>query len=399
LPSNGGARQDREMLSRLRTSALLVAATLAGAGLPMLAGVAPADAVSGTLSYDCTSSPSTGSSVFTAVIDTDAPASLGTGLTTPIQTTATVTVPSTIVDGLHLLGAATVSGTGDATGTVDGVARHTSLTITRTPVPPGSTTMQLAGHGPSGAITAGAVGSTILLGAGDFTASIQGYDTAGSAVGPTYAFTCTLQPSQDLLVDTVSVVRDPTTVALTVAPAPVEYGAAPTVSADVSQTGSNAKPAGTIAFSYAGKTVTADVKGGKAKATLPAALTIGAQSVSAVFTPTDPNLAPSSSTKAFTVVKGSTTTTATATYRAALHRLVGKGAVVATQGTDVAGTVKLILKRKGTKIRSAKVELNAKDKAKWVFRHIGKPGKYTLVARYLGSSTLKRSTGRTTLTI
>ena len=65
--------------------------------------------------------------------------------------------------------------------------------------------------------------------------------------------------------------------------------------------------------------------------------------------------------------------------------------------TDVAGKVKFTLKRNGTKIRSAIVDLNAKDKAKKVFANISKPGTYLVVARYLGSETLKRSKGRVKL--
>jgi hypothetical protein len=60
-------------------------------------------------------------------------------------------------------------------------------------------------------------------------------------------------------------------------------------------------------------------------------------------------------------------------------------------GTDVSGKVKFVLKRDGLKIRSALVTLNSHDKAKNVFKHIGKPGSYRLFARYLGSGTLKRS--------
>ena len=42
---------------------------------------------------------------------------------------------------------------------------------------------------------------------------------------------------------------------------------------------------------------------------------MGARTVTAKFTPTDTNLAPSEATKAVTVVRGQTTTTATAVYR------------------------------------------------------------------------------------
>ena len=76
--------------------ATLALAMVASAGLAAVA--APASAVSGTLSYVCTSSPDIGAHVFTAVIDTDAPATFGSGLSAPIKTTSTVTVPAAVAD-------------------------------------------------------------------------------------------------------------------------------------------------------------------------------------------------------------------------------------------------------------------------------------------------------------
>ena len=213
-----------------------------------------------------------------------------------------------------------------------------------------------------------------------------------------YTFTCSLPAGQNLLVDSVTVVPTPTTTTLTVT-TPVEYGAAPDVTADVATAGSKAKPAGSVAFTFEGKTVKVDVKGGKAKATLAPALTMGARTVTAKFTPTDPTLAASEATKALTVVKDQTTTTPTAVYRDARNRLVGKATVESQHGTAVAGDVKFVLKRDGVKIRTALVELNKFDKAKKVFKRISKAGVYTVVARYLGSPTLKRSVDRVKVTI
>ena len=61
--------------------------------------------------------------------------------------------------------------------------------------------------------------------------------------------------------------------------------------------------------------------------------------------------------------------------------------------------MKFVLKRNGVKIRTAIVELNKFDKAKKVFKRISKPGTYKLVARYLGSDTLKRSVDRVKLNV
>lgn len=387
------------MLRNPRTSrplVLVAGAALAAAGLPLLTG-APAQATTPLpLIYHCTTDPNVGEYDVSAVVDTNAPATLGAGLSAPITVTSDVTIPDTLAtylrDTAHV---ASVDGTSEATGTVDGVSRKSTLTIARTPVPAAGTTMHLVGTGPGGSITAGAVGSTILIGAGGFTATLNGYDTAGTKILGPVVFTCALTPStgQNLLVDSVSVVQTPTTTTLTVT-SPVEYGAPVSANVTVSREGTNAKPAGTVAFTYAGTTVTVVVKGGKASAELPAALTMGANQVTAVFTPTDKTVAPSSATAAFTVVRGSTTTTASAVHREASDRLVGKALVEAVHGTEVAGQVKFVLKRNGTKIRTAIVALNVKDKAKKVFKNISKAGTYVVVAKYLGSPTLKRSKDR-----
>jgi len=382
------------------TRVLVVTAALAAAGLPLLAG-GSAQAASVPLTYHCTTSPNVGEYDFSAVVDTNAPATLGAGMTTPITVTSDVTIPEALVTTLHGQGVATVEGTSQATGTVDGAGRVSTLAIPKTTVP-ASGAMHVVGTGAGGSSTGGAVGSTILLGAGNFTATLTPKDTAGNAVAtvPTTTFTCALTPptGQNLLVDTVNVVQTTTTTTLTV-DSPVAYGGVATARAEVTQGGSNAKPSGSIAFTYAGKTVTVAVKGGKAQTDLAPALTMGANQVTAVFTPTDKDKSPSQTTAAFTVVRGTTTTTASAAIREARHRLVGKALVVSENATDVAGKVKFTLKRNGTKIRSAIVDLNAKDKAKKVFANISKPGTYLVVAKYLGSDTLKRSKGRVKLNI
>ena len=382
-----------------RTSVLLVTAALAAAGLPLLAG-SPAGAASVSLTYHCTTdNVLLPTADLSAVVDTNAPATLGAGMTVPITVTSDVTVPDALADQLRGVGVVSVQGSSVATGTVDGVARNSTLAIPRTTLPTDGDA-HVVGTGAGGTITAGLVGSTILLGAGGFTAKLTGYDTAGNTVVPETTFTCALEPAtgQNLLVDSVSVVLTTTTTTLTVA-GPVEYGGVPTASAEVSQGASNVKPSGSVAFTYAGKTVTVAVKGGKAKADLAPALSMGTNLVTAVFTPTDKDKAPSQTTAAFSVVRGPTTTTASATYRDARHRLVGKALVESVNATEVVGKVKFTVKRNGTKIRTAIVDLNAKDKARKVFANISKAGTYVVVAKYLGSPTLKRSVGQVKLTV
>jgi hypothetical protein len=383
------------MTSR-RKRHLTLAATGSAAALTLASLVAaspPAGAVSGTLAYDCTAV--SGPGVFTAVIDTDAPATLPPGGSASFNVTGTVTVPTNLADPMRVV-ATQVDGTASATGTVNGVNRAVSLTIPRTPIGPQGMPFSLVGTGPGGNIQAGAAGTTIELGAGNFSIHLVGYDANGVFKGQD-TWTCTLQPAQALHVDTV-LVQAPTTTTLSVA-TPVEYGDSANVTATVSATGSTTKPNGTIELAFGGKAVKATVKNGKAKATLPPALAMGVQPVTATFTTTDAGLAGSTGSTNVTVVRGQTTTDASAVYRAARHRLVAKATVAAVHGTAVDGQVKLVLKRNGTKVDSAKVTLNQHDKAKHVFHGVTKSGTYTVVARYLGSTTLRRSVDRVKLVV
>jgi hypothetical protein len=388
--------------SRLVRRALLATGALVASGLTGVVALAPAGAVSVALTYHCTTSPNVGEHDFTAVVDTNAPATLGAGMTVPITVTSDVTIPDEFAETLRTtFHVATVEGTSQSTGTVNGAGRVSTLAIPKTAVPAAGTTMHVIGTGAGGTITGGAVGSSILLGAGNFTATLTPRDTAGNVAVPgPITFACALTPptGQNLLVDTVNVVRTTTTTALTV-DGPVEYGGLPTANVAVTQAGSKVKPSGSVAIIYAGKTVTVTLKAGKAKTKLPQALTMGTNQVTAVFTPTDKDKSPSQATASFSVVRGPTTTIASVTFRDARHRLVGKALVTSKNATDVAGKVRFTVKRDGTKIRTAVVDLNAKDRARKVFANIRKAGTYLVVAKYLGSSTLKRSTGRVKINV
>ena len=190
-----------------------------------------------------------------------------------------------------------------------------------------------------------------------------------------------------------------TTTTVAVQSSPIAYGASPSLTAEVAQTGSNAKPGGTVAFSLDGTTVTAPVQAGKAKVDLPPAFAIGVRTVTATFTPDAKNLVPSQASASLTVVRDTTTTRAKAVYRDARDRLVGRARVDAAHGAAVAGVVRLVLKRDGVRIRAAKVPLNAYGTAKKVFKNLTQQGRYTVVTRYLGSPTFKRSADRARLTV
>jgi hypothetical protein len=379
-----------------RQRQVMLALALVVIGSPLLSP-GPAGAVSTTLSYDC-GSP-IGGQVFTVVVDTDLPTTMSPGQSVGIVTTTVLTLPAAVVDYARTTYSAVTAGASlDSVLTVNTASTPTTLAAPKTPLPGApATAMSLTATGSSGNLLAGPIGTTYEIGTGNFTANLLFYKADGTGAG-NFSSTCILQAAQNVHVDTVTVVPAPTTTTITVV-APVEYGAEPDVSAAVATAGAKAKPAGTIEFTFEGKTVKVEVKGGKAKATLPQALTMGVRPVTAKFTPTDKNLAVSETTKNVTVVRDQTTTTASAVYRDARNRLVGKGKVVAQHGTAVTGKVKFVLKRDGVKIRTALIGVNKFGAAKKVFKNVSKAGNYTVVARYLGSPSLKRSVDRAKLVV
>ena len=387
--------------TRIVRRALLATGSLVVAGVPLVAA-GPADAVSASLRYSCSNTANATSYHFTAVVDTDAPATLGSGMTVPITVTSDLTIPDDLAALLRVDGVATVEGTSQLTSTVDGAERVSTLSIAKTSVPAAGTSMHVLGTGPGGTITGHEVGSTVLIGASSFTTTLTPRDGSGNVVAlpGTTTFTCSLSPStgQDLLVDSVSSVRTTTTTTLVVG-GPVEYGRTTTASVEVTQSGSSTPPSGSVAFTYAGRTTTVAVKGGKAWTRLPEALTMGTNQVTAVFTPLVATKSPSQATASFTVVRGPTTTLALSTYRDVRHRLVGTALVTSANETDVAGRVRFTVKRNGTRLSTAIVDLSAEDRARKVFADIRRPGTYVLVAKYLGSATLRRSVDRVKLRI
>jgi hypothetical protein len=91
------------------------------------------------------------------------------------------------------------------------------------------------------------------------------------------------------------------------------------------------------------------------------------------------------------VVKAGSRTNAQATYKGRKDKAVGKAKVRASNGIGVNGKVKFVLKR-GKKTVAKKTDgLNKRDIAKVTFKKIRRPGKYKVVAKYLGSDRLKTS--------
>ncbi len=380
--------------------ALAGAAVLAVTGLAAVAP--PATAISGTLNYDCTVrfAPQLGTQVFTAILDTDVPEQVRAGQYSDFQVTASVTVPPDLVTYLNSTTAVTVGGLGQVGMDINANFWDSNMSWPQTVVP-ASGTMQLTWTGwpSSGPLPPAPVGTVWEITArSGIWMEFTGYRADGSVTGKTLV-DCVVQSGQSQHMDTVHVVQAPSTTTLTVQPSPIEYGAQPTVVADIAVTGSKTKPTGTVAFGFEGQTVTADVVGGQAKASLAAALTMGLRQVTAVFTPTDPNIAPNQAASSVKVIKDQSSTIASLVYRHASNRLVGKSRVVPQHNASVTGLVKLVLKRDGAVVRSVKARVNTFGTVKKVFKNISKAGKYTLVARYLGSPTLESSVHRAKLVV
>jgi len=378
------------MLPRHRVVQWIAAAALASTVLVVTPK--PTTAVSGVLAYDCTSAshPSLGTQPFFAEFDTGLPAQVPVGQPVDIFVTAVVTVPSDVVAFIGSTGAVTVDGTAADYMTINGGDRAVSLTIAPTPWPAGGSA-QVTAAGSAGPLTAQSPGVVFVFDSGPaFSIQLTGRQANGSET-VSVGFGCILQAGQNQFMDSVVSVLMPTTTTLTVQPLPLRYGAHPVVLAEVAISGSTLKPDGVVQFAFSGKTVNATVEAGKATATMPRALTLGPQPITAVFTPTYPWLPGSQAALSLNVLKDETTTSTSARYRAARDRLAAKAAVVADYNARVRGEVKFVLKRNGVKIRAVKVELNEFAKAKKVFGHISRAGRYAVVARYLGSTTHLRS--------
>ena len=71
----------------------------------------------------------------------------------------------------------------------------------------------------------------------------------------------------------------------------------------------------------------------------------------------------------------------------------------ARYGTPATGKVKFLLKKGSTTIKRATDTLNRRGIAKVSFKGVTAKGKYTIVGKYTGSATLKRSSGKASFTV
>lgn len=190
----------------------------------------------------------------------------------------------------------------------------------------------------------------------------------------------------------LAVQGDVTTTTLTLDTAHAVYGQRITAAATVA--GGPAPALGTVTFTAGGRSVTATVVGGRARATLPT-LRPGSYQVLATFAPAvGSNVEPSTSAPVrLTVVRDATITRQRIGTSRHGTRLVCVVGVVAVHGTPATGRVRVTLKHPGQGHKSKSVHLKG-GSGTVRFSGLTKRGRWSVVATYVGSGTLVPSVSK-----
>jgi hypothetical protein len=98
-------------------------------------------------------------------------------------------------------------------------------------------------------------------------------------------------------------------------------------------------------------------------------------------------------------VKDKSKTKETAKYAAKKKSATSTAKVTARYGTKATGKVKFTLKKGTHTVKSMTGKVNKKGIAKVVFKSVKAKGKYSITAKYSGSSTLKGSSGKDTFKV
>ncbi|HEX7739884.1 MAG TPA: DUF6801 domain-containing protein [Marmoricola sp.] len=256
--------------ARTRVSGAAAAVATAGLAIATVGLVAPAEATSAALTYDC-NAPVIGSTPFTVVNDSNAPATMFVGQSKALTITSKVTIPSSMVGLLYAVGGRTADGTATAQGTLGGRATSTTLKVPTTTIPQ-SSDLTVTATGPGGTFKATKPG-TVTLAAGDFTSTLNIYDTNGdplSGISPA-TVPCTAPSGVSTTFDKITVKKD--TTATKVAAANVRKGKKASVKVTVRST-HGTTPTGKVKVQVKkGKktveTKTVTLKKGNASLTLP----------------------------------------------------------------------------------------------------------------------------------
>lgn len=372
-----------------RTSVLGALVALV-AGLIVLP-LSSAGAATGQLHFSCTG-PGFGtepSYAFDAVLDTDLPATLPYGAERTTTWTTQVVAPDSFRSWAQAQGYTKAYPGARTVTALDGVAQPLldqqdalGLAVPATAGPWTWTLPSVTTKVP--ATTSGKHTFTFTK----LDLSVAFHDASGPKLAT--SATCVLDPAvpvADSVIDSYDVVAAPTTTALTLKG---DMATATVAAAGVA-------PSGVVTFSVAGKSVASEVKNGKASAKLPSVLP-GTHTVTAAFAPGNANQwAASSGTATFVAPRIATTTTVTAVFKKARRLIKAKASVSAKDRSIVPGRVAFVLKRNGRTISRSTGTLSSKGVAAKKFRKVRRTGRYTVVARYLGTSTYEGSRDRVRL--
>lgn len=198
------------MISHTRMSISTIGATVASTGLAVatIGLVAPADAAA---SVDYTCSTAIGNQTFTAVNDSNAPATMFVGQSKPITLTSTVTIPASLTGALYGLGGRTADGTATAHGTIGGKSTTSKLTVPTTTIP-SDEALTVVARGKGGTYKATKPGK-VALKAGDFTSVLNVYDADGKPLSGLVTSPVTVPctaPTTGTTFDTITVKKDTT---------------------------------------------------------------------------------------------------------------------------------------------------------------------------------------------
>ncbi|WP_114422141.1 hypothetical protein [Nocardioides houyundeii] len=201
--------------SSLRRS-LAAGASIAVAAAGFAAFAPSASAASASVTYNCTLLGGFLTSNFTTVSDTNVPATVALGSSTPIGFSATITVPAATAGTARALGDK-VAGTASIATTINGVAAPASATIPSTPLgTAGDLVLTISGSGTANYVADTAGVKTIK--APSYTADLVFTNSSTGGTTPVDV-NCTAATGADTTVDTFTV-TDPNAPAPTPTPTP-----------------------------------------------------------------------------------------------------------------------------------------------------------------------------------
>ncbi|WP_104105839.1 DUF6801 domain-containing protein [Nocardioides sp. 616] len=213
--------------SSLRRS-LAAGASIAVAAAGFAAFAPSATAASGNITFNCNLDIGGGLVVpsdFTTVADTNLPASVALGSSTPVAFTSTITVPATTADAARNLLGDTVAGTASIATTINGAAAPATAPVPTTSLGAAGTPLVLSIAGSGTANYVADTAGTKVVKVPNYTAALVFTNSGSTAAGTPVAVSCTAATGADTTVDTFTV-TDPNAPVPTPTPTPTPAPAA-----------------------------------------------------------------------------------------------------------------------------------------------------------------------------